>query len=484
MLMGCQDNGGHQTTMPDFQLRDSQTSVDKDRGPTTQDQGAIMDLSPTRDGLTPQDAMVLPPTPDASLDAQPRIPDAAVPSGPNMPSATACFADRAEGDTPSPNYDQFDPQVGRHCSGTNHQEIEGVEKVVFLGDSVTNGTPDDAHPLCIDNDHLFRTLLANWLSEHFDLSKGNLLEWEQWESYSCLYDGHAGLRRSGDFLNCSRWGANNEDFLGEIRLGQFDEETRETVCQDCCAMGQCEDGNRCVRAAATPALDDRCETGDGLLRQCVPDSVTQEKTLFVFTMGGNDVASMTKAGGEFTYDTEEGRAEIEAGYPSVRAMADKAIVHLEEAIRFMTDPNRFPNGSYVVVGGPFEFTDGTGQVDSCQPQAIEIPFVGQLDLSVFALDVAGLVGFTRWANPRAQQEIISHFLEQYMRIVVEYQVDYVWVLEHFCGHGYVAAGREPDVENRCYRPDDPTLWFDASCTHPNDAGHQALFQLFRDVIAE
>ena len=165
-------------------------------------------------------------------------------------------------------------------------------------------------------------------------------------------------------------------------------------------------------------------------------------------------------------------------------MAREAITHLEEAVRFMKDPDRFPNGSYVVMGGPFEFTDGTGQVDSCQPESISIPFFGDLDLSALALDVAGLVGFQRWADPTAQQAIISGFLEEYMRIVVQYQVDYVWVLEHFCGHGYVAAGRDPDITNPCYRPDDPTLWFDVSCTHPNDAGHAALFRLFRDVIAE
>lgn len=40
-----------------------------------------------------------------------------------------------------PNYDQFGPIIGSHCMGTNHQDITGVERVVFLGDSVTVGTP-------------------------------------------------------------------------------------------------------------------------------------------------------------------------------------------------------------------------------------------------------------------------------------------------------------------------------------------------------
>ncbi len=42
---------------------------------------------------------------------------------------------------PVPEYDQFKPTYGSHCHGTNHQAIKGVQKVVFLGDSITAGTP-------------------------------------------------------------------------------------------------------------------------------------------------------------------------------------------------------------------------------------------------------------------------------------------------------------------------------------------------------
>ena len=271
---------------------------------------------------------------------------------------------------------------------------------------------------------------------------------------------------------------------GRVRIPNGDSLEKESFCAACCAGAQCGDDNKCIRSALGSRSVDLCGEADGSLTRCVDDEVIEDTTLFVFTIGGNDVAEMTKVGGEFTMGTAEGRAEIEAGYPTVRTMAHDALTHLEEAIRFMTDPIRFPNGSYVVVGGPFEFTDGTGRVDSCQPQGINVPFLGDIDLSDLGLNVAGLVGFERWAEPRLQQEIISEFLEGFMRIVVEYGVDYVWVLEHFCGHGYVAAGGTPDPNNHCYREDDPTLWFDASCTHPNDAGHEALFRLFRDVIEE
>ncbi len=485
LMTSCADESSSGTPMP---VQDAP----RDAAPAPMDATVLMDLSPDPMDTTPvPDVTALPMDggqgADATLDidASP-LSDMEVVADMGTPSTTAteCFEDIANPEQPGPDYDQFDPVVGTHCSGTNHQDIQGVERVIFLGDSVSNGTPNDAHPVCLDNDHFFRVRLANWLSERFDLSKGDPLEWEQWEAYSCLYDGLAGLRTSGDFWNCARWGARLDDFMGRIQTNGVPEEERANFCADCCAGGVCDEGNRCIRSAASPDLDARCGRPDKALFECVPDAVVNERTLFAMTIGGNDVAAITKRGGEFTMDTEEGRAEIEAGYPTVRAMVTEALLYLEEAVRFMKDPARFPNGSYVVMGGPFEFTDGTGRVGACQPESIEIPFVGELDLSDLAIDVAALVGFEDWANPDAQRAIISEFLEGYMRIMVEYEVDYVWVLEHFCGHGYVAAGREPDMSNHCYRPEDPTLWFDASCTHPNDAGHAALFRLFKDVIEE
>ena len=433
------------------------------------------DLGPIADSAPPPDAVA-----DATVDAAPAVP---ADIGPPLSASQRCFADITDPESPGPDYDQHAPVVGSHCAGTNHQDIQGVERVVFLGDSVTNGTPNDFHALCLDNDHFFRVRLANWLSERFDLDQGEPVDWEQWEAYSCLYDGNAGARNVGDFWNCAQWGADNGDFMGRINTRQVPEDEREAFCDDCCAQRVCGPDRRCIRSAASPATDDQCERPDKSLFRCVPEGVIEERTLFVFTTGGNDVAKITQRGGEFQMDTEEGRAEIEAGYPSVWRLAREAMAYFEVAIRFMKDPARFPNGSYVVVGGPFEFTDGTGRAGACQPQQIETPF-GPIDLSALAINVAALAGLNEWADPRVQRDIINYMLEEYMRIAVEHEADYVWVLEHFCGHGYVAAGAEPDMSNSCYRADDPTLWFDATCTHPNDDGHAALFRLFRDVIAE
>jgi lysophospholipase L1-like esterase len=54
-------------------------------------------------------------------------------------AAQACLGDVYDG-LVFVNYDQFSPTVGSHCKGTNHQDIQNVEHLVFLGDSITVGT--------------------------------------------------------------------------------------------------------------------------------------------------------------------------------------------------------------------------------------------------------------------------------------------------------------------------------------------------------
>lgn len=62
------------------------------------------------------------------------------PYDPNAPIRERCFGDLGDGAVLG-DYDQFGAVVPRHCQGTNHQDIANVGKVVFLGDSVTAGTP-------------------------------------------------------------------------------------------------------------------------------------------------------------------------------------------------------------------------------------------------------------------------------------------------------------------------------------------------------
>ena len=217
-------------------------------------------------------------------------------------TAASCFSDIASPDVEAPDYDQFEGLVvGSHCKGSNHQDIQGVEKIVVIGDSITQGSPNDIHPTCIDTAHFYRNLLAEWLAGEFGVDQGNLFDWGSWKTYNCAYNGTAALTHSGDFSNCSKWGAKTDDLI--------------------------EGGNQ-----LPDCLDD------------FPDFGSEKTTLFFFTIGGNDVGSINQAGFEASPE------EVAAGYPEAWALAQSTIVYLEEAVAWLKDPANFPNGSYVVFG--------------------------------------------------------------------------------------------------------------------------------------
>lgn len=69
-------------------------------------------------------------------------------------TVAACFQAKYDG-VVFVNYDQFNPTVNSTCTGTNNQDIQDVERVVFLGDSITVGTfPTPAN-------QVYRELLTN-----------------------------------------------------------------------------------------------------------------------------------------------------------------------------------------------------------------------------------------------------------------------------------------------------------------------------------
>lgn len=346
-----------------------------------------------------------------------------------------CFPSLNDPASPTPNYDQFSPIVGKHCLGTNHQAIQGVQRVAFLGDSVTVGTPNLQHLLSIDNGHFWRNKLADWLIGKFGVNKGNDLDYGLWRTYD-YFSGKGGKVKSGALWNCSKWGGRTDDLL----------------------------------------------EGGKQLAECFPSYPAKgadEVTLVVFTLGGNDISAMTKKGVDAPAD------EVNAGYPAAWQIAKDTIFHLENGLKWLKDPAMFPNGVYVVFANPFEFTDGTGKTDACVPQSVlDVPGIGKFDLSKLNVNMAELAGFKPWAKPEIQAKIVLWMLEEYMRLAVKYQVDLVWMLENFCGHGYVATGPNADPKAVCYLGPDAELWFDDTCTHPNDAGHGAIFNMFRAVIEE
>jgi lysophospholipase L1-like esterase len=157
-------------------------------------------------------------------------------SEPAAPSFEDCFADTL-GTSPGPDYGQFSPTLGHHCKGTNHQNIENIQRVVFLGDSVTVGT------LPTPDSQFYRSVLAKKLAQQFGLKAP---DWS-WEAVN-LFEGTTLVQESGDFASCAKWGARADDLL---------------------------------------------EDNDQLL-DCFPAAKRHLNTLVILTVGGNDLSSITQ----------------------------------------------------------------------------------------------------------------------------------------------------------------------------------------------
>lgn len=308
-----------------------------------------------------------------------------------------CFGDQFV-NRPSilPDYDQFEPVIGEHCVGTNHQQIEGVERVVFLGDSITVGSrptlPQQA----------YRSRLADMLRDQFGLAYGDPISEALWKAPN-PFSGEAAQMTSGDFVSCARWGARNDDLAPP--------------------------GNQ--------------------LEMCFPRAEREQTTLIVMTSGGNDVSSLAQ--------------DAIAGAPpeELQATVEGFVQLHRDALDWVLAPGRFPNGVYVVFANIYEFTDGTGDVMSC--------------------DVSGLAGFEEPVpNPEELTDLILWANEQYMQMAVDNDVDMLFLLETFCGHGF---GND-DPMSPCYRGPDTPRWFDLTCIHPNPEGHGQIADNFMSIVLE
>ncbi len=310
--------------------------------------------------------------------------------GGGAPTVASCYADAFvnpfEG---GPDYDQFGPTVGSHCFGTNHQDIQDVERVVFLGDSVTVGTPPTASAA------VYRSKLAHALADTFDLAGPSFL----WETVDVV-NGTSLLKTDGDFASCSKWGARTDDLQSQ-------------------------------------------------LDSCFPSNARGQRTLVVMTMGGNDLSNLTK-------NSIDGVPESE-----LWAQTEAFVALQREAVEWLREPGRFPNGVYVVFANFFEFTDGTGDVEAC--------------------DVSGLAGFDEPVpHPEQLAEMVIWANEQYLKIAVDTGTDMIFLLEEFCGHGFNAD----DPSAPCYRGPGAETWFDLTCIHPNPTGHQHITDMFMAVVTE
>jgi lysophospholipase L1-like esterase len=280
-----------------------------------------------------------------------------------------CFEGLGDESRGLPEYDAFAPTIGHHCDGTNHQDIKDVGRVVFLGDSVTAGTP----PTPVDQ--LYRPLLTNALVERFGQIQVD---------------------------DCSAYGARTDDLLLE---------PHEQIAT------------------------------------CFPE-IEARTTLVVLTMGGNDMFA-------FAEDMRDGMSAAD-----VMVQVDTAADLMHDAISWFrsVESERFTGGVFVMFGNVYEFTDGEGDLASC-PNASLFGFEGTI--------------------PELRDAYI-HMNERYVKTAVETGTDVIFMLEHFCGHGF-HAGEE---DNECYRGPNAEQWFDATCIHPTPAGHARIAEMFTNVVDE
>jgi len=289
-------------------------------------------------------------------------PTATTPAAPVPPTASSCFAS-LKGKVPGPDYDKAKATILPSCSGTHHQSIKGVERLVFLGDSVTTGTPPTLPG------QIYRDRVTAAAKTRF----GNNLA----------------------VSDCSAWGADTGDFLD----------------------------------------------GKNQLTTCFPGASEPKRTLVVMTMGGNDIASW---------------ARNKLNTADAIVQADASADRLRAAIDWLQAPGRFPNGVFVTFANVYEFTDTSGDLASCP-----------------ASQLAGMSGTYPDGAPA-----IVHLQERYMQIAADTKTDMVFLLEHFCGHGY----RRDDATLQCYRGPGSELWFDLTCIHPTPKGHEQVANLFLNVI--
>jgi lysophospholipase L1-like esterase len=326
-------------------------AVPDETGP--KDPGASSQSSPSSPSSPPPD-----PSPAPAPEPGP------APSSPAQPpvlTATECFKD-LQGPVKGPDYDQFNPTLAKSCAGTHHQAITGIEKVVFLGDSITVGTPPTLP------DDFYRRRLEKALEKKF----GSL-----------------------EKASCAAWGAKTNDLLAN----------------------------------------------DKQLEKCFPNASESKRTLVIMTMGGNDIHSWAKA------KTTSAQAKIEA-----QASAD----NVRAAIDWLKTPGRFASGIYVVFANVYEYTDTSGDLSSCPTATL-----------------AGMSG--TWTEGT---EAVVKLQEQLMKVATDTKTDMMFMLEHFCGHGW--NSNDPSLQ--CYRGANAPRWIDATCIHPNPDGHEQIAAQFLKVI--
>ncbi|MEZ4235006.1 MAG: GDSL-type esterase/lipase family protein [Myxococcota bacterium] len=347
------------------------------------------DTDPT--GTTSPTSPTSPTVPDTETTPTDSTSTTTTPTGPL--TAADCFAGQWGG-APPVDYDQYGLTMGSHCVGTNHQDIQDVERVVFVGDSITVGTPPTPTA------SWWRNQTADAIATRFGLQPPGV----RWRNVS-LVDGVALETFSGDFAACAKWGARTDDLI------QPPHEQFVT---------------------------------------CMPEEDRDLRTLVIMSIGGNDIYSLL----------EDAQAGVDEA--TLRQTYLDAVAQLEDAVDWLLEPGRFPNGVYLVFTDTYDFTDPDGAEDMA------------------LCDGAQLLGLDEPLRDPVVQSILADAQEAYVRMATETGTDLVFLGEGFCGHGF----DRDDPSSRCYRGPGADLYFDLTCEHPNQAGHDAITDMVLRTIDE
>ncbi|MEE2829249.1 MAG: hypothetical protein VX498_08675, partial [Myxococcota bacterium] len=191
LIGGCSDLG--LTTLAGEEPPPSGPEPEDEQNAPPQDE----DPSDSEPGDEPSEGPDAPDDPGSDDDDEPS------PEDPPVSAVDLCFSEiAAPPGEPAPNYEQFGPTIADHCNGTDHQDISGIERVVFLGDSVTVGTPPTADA------EFYRSRLANQLVAEFGLEAPGPL----WEAVN-FFEGMSFVQDGGDFSSCAEWGARADDLF-------------------------------------------------------------------------------------------------------------------------------------------------------------------------------------------------------------------------------------------------------------------------------
>jgi len=175
---------------------------------------------------------------------------------PNAPIRERCFGEIGE-DAVLPDYEDMGAVVPRHCMGTDHQDIDAVGRVVFLGDSITAGTPPTPA------EGIYRALVTAGLQERFG---------------------------SVSTDNCAEYGASVDDLLGPG--GQFERCFTEPIDEPTLVVftiggnDMVDRGRELANGVPVEQVDATAAASLGLLEQAIRWLEDQDGVLF---RGGVDV---------------------------------------------------------------------------------------------------------------------------------------------------------------------------------------------------